>query len=65
MYGATLISFSVDVPVEVIASFNKMKSLTEDRTLIVKAMKNSSLLEVPRGFYSFLVSMFRSTMFLL
>ncbi|XP_065886873.1 la-related protein 7-like [Dysidea avara] len=34
------------VPIEVIASFNKMKSLTQDRTLIVKAMKNSSLLEV-------------------
>ena len=36
----------IDVPVEVIANFNKMKSFTEDRTLIIKAMKNSSLLEV-------------------
>jgi len=36
----------LDVSVEVIANFNKMKSFTEDRTLIIKAMKNSSLLEV-------------------
>ena len=40
------IFIAVDVPVEIIASFNKMKSLTEDRTLIIKAMKSSSLLEV-------------------
>ena len=36
----------LDVEIEVIANFNKMKSFTEDRTLIIKAMKNSPLLEV-------------------
>ena len=35
-----------DVSIEVIANFNKMKSFTEDRALIIKAMKNSPLLEV-------------------
>ena len=35
-----------DVKVEVIMSFNKVKSLTTDVSLVVRAMKNSSLLEV-------------------
>jgi len=34
------------VEVEVIASFKKMQSLTMDRSLIVKAMQHSSLVEV-------------------
>ena len=35
-----------DVSVELIASFNKMKSLTTDVNLICQAIKNSSQLEV-------------------
>ena len=41
-----LFLWHADVPVEVIANFNKMKSFTEDRALVIRAMKNSSLLEV-------------------
>ena len=38
-----------DVPVEVLASFKKMKSLSTDQSLILKAIKNSSMLEVREG----------------
>ena len=39
----------VDVPVEVLANFKKMKSLSTDQSLILKAIKNSSMLEVRKG----------------
>jgi len=35
-----------DIPVDVIASFKKMKSLSTNRTLILKAIKSSTLVEV-------------------
>ena len=41
-----LVSLSADVPVSVIASFKKMKALTEDKELILRAIKNSPMLEV-------------------
>ena len=42
-----------DVPVEVIASFNKMKSLTTDVNMVVQVMKSSSLLEVYTNNYDY------------
>ena len=38
--------FLADVSIDLIASFNKMRSLTTDRNLIVSAMERSSLLQV-------------------
>lgn len=35
-----------DIPVKVVASFKKMQSLTTDVALVLKAIRNSSLLEV-------------------
>ena len=35
-----------DVAVDIIADFKKMRSLTVDRSLILKAIQNSSLVEV-------------------
>lgn len=41
-----LTSLHTDVPVKVIADFNRMKALTSDLSLILQAIKNSSLVEV-------------------
>lgn len=42
----SFLRYLADISVEVIASFNKMKSLTTDTSLIIQAMQRSSLVEV-------------------
>ena len=37
---------SVDVSVDLVSSFNKMKSLSTDKNIILQAIKRSSLVEV-------------------
>lgn len=41
-----------DIPVSVIASFNKMKSLTTDISLVTQAMERSPLLQVREYAYN-------------
>ena len=41
-----LMSYCTDIGVDVIASFKKMQSLTTDKSLVLKAIKSSSMLEV-------------------
>ena len=41
-----MVCYCADVPVETIASFNRMKSLTSDISIVVQVMKTSTLLEV-------------------
>ena len=41
-----IIVIIIDVAVDVIASFNKMKAFTPDLNLITQAIQNSTLLEV-------------------
>jgi La-related protein 7 len=42
----TLLLLSTDVPIELIASFNKMKALTTDESMVLQAIEKSSLLQV-------------------
>ncbi len=48
VHVCTYIGFSLhtDIPIKVIASFNRMKELTSDLSLILQAIRNSSLVEV-------------------
>ena len=40
------LTYASDVSVEIIASFNKMKELTKEASLVVQAMEKSAMLEV-------------------
>ena len=42
----TCVGLCVVVPVEMIAGFNRMKAISQDVSLIVKAMRQSDMLEV-------------------